>query len=103
MPASPSSARSVTYLRIRSLACSSAPGPRRPGPRITKVLTARDTRAVDGILTVDKPVGWTSHDIVAVCRRVAGRARTGHGGTLDPQASGVLPILFGTATKFVER
>ena len=58
---------------------------------------------MDGILTVDKPVGWTSHDIVAVCRRVAGRARTGHGGTLDPQASGVLPILFGTATKFVER
>ena len=58
---------------------------------------------MDGILTVDKPLGWTSHDVVAVCRRVAGRARTGHGGTLDPLASGVLPILFGTATKFVER
>ncbi len=58
---------------------------------------------VDGILIVDKPVGWTSHDIVAVCRRQAERAKTGHGGTLDPLASGVLPILFGGATKFVER
>lgn len=58
---------------------------------------------VDGILAVDKPIGWTSHDVVAVCRRASGRARTGHGGTLDPLASGVLPILFGTATKFVER
>ncbi len=58
---------------------------------------------MDGILCLDKPVGWTSHDVVAVCRRVSGRARTGHGGTLDPLASGVLPILFGSATKFVER
>lgn len=58
---------------------------------------------MDGILCIDKPVGWTSHDVVAVCRRVSGRARTGHGGTLDPLASGVLPILFGSATKFVER
>lgn len=58
---------------------------------------------MDGVLSVDKPIGWTSHDVVAVCRRVSGRARTGHGGTLDPLASGVLPILFGAATKFVER
>ena len=58
---------------------------------------------MDGILIVDKPTGWTSHDVVAVCRRQAGRVRTGHGGTLDPLASGVLPILFGGATKFVER
>lgn len=58
---------------------------------------------MDGILCVDKPIGWTSHDVVAVCRRVAGRARTGHGGTLDPLASGVLPILFGSATKLMER
>ena len=58
---------------------------------------------MEGILIVDKPTGWTSHDVVAVCRRQAGRARTGHGGTLDPLASGVLPILFGGATKFVER
>lgn len=58
---------------------------------------------MNGILAVDKPVGWTSHDIVAVCRRVARGARTGHGGTLDPLASGVLPVLFGSATKFVER
>lgn len=58
---------------------------------------------MEGILVVSKPVGWTSHDVVAVCRRQAGHARTGHGGTLDPLASGVLPILFGSATKFVER
>ena len=58
---------------------------------------------MEGILIVDKPIGWTSHDIVAVCRRQAAGARTGHGGTLDPRASGVLPVLFGGATKFVDR
>lgn len=58
---------------------------------------------MDGILVADKPLGWTSHDVVAVCRRQAGHVRTGHGGTLDPLARGVLPILFGPATKFSDR
>lgn len=58
---------------------------------------------MDGILVADKPLGWTSHDVVAVCRRQAGHVKTGHGGTLDPLARGVLPILFGSATKFSDR
>lgn len=52
---------------------------------------------------MDKPEGWTSHDVVAAMRRVLGTKRVGHGGTLDPLATGVLPILAGPATKWVER
>lgn len=52
---------------------------------------------------VDKPAGWTSHDVVAVARGILGERHSGHGGTLDPLATGVLPILVGPATKFVER
>lgn len=48
-------------------------------------------------------MGWTSHDAVAVMRRVLGIRRIGHGGTLDPLATGLLPILVGPATKYVER
>jgi tRNA pseudouridine55 synthase len=57
---------------------------------------------VDGILVVDKPVGPTSHDIVALVRRLAGTRKIGHGGTLDPFASGVLPLYLGTGTRIVE-
>jgi tRNA pseudouridine55 synthase len=52
---------------------------------------------------MDKPEGWTSHDVVAVVRGVLGTKRVGHGGTLDPQASGLLPVLVGSATKFADR
>lgn len=52
---------------------------------------------------MDKPAGWTSHDVVAVMRRVLATRRVGHGGTLDPLATGVLPILAGPVTKWVER
>ncbi len=55
------------------------------------------------MLAIDKPEGWTSHDVVAVVRGVLGTRRVGHGGTLDPQASGLLPVLVGTATKFADR
>jgi tRNA pseudouridine55 synthase len=57
---------------------------------------------VDGILVVDKPVGPTSHDVVALVRRLAGTRRIGHGGTLDPFASGVLPLYLGLGTRVVE-
>ena len=57
---------------------------------------------LDGILVVDKPVGPTSHDVVALVRRLAGTKRIGHGGTLDPFASGVLPLYLGLATRVVE-
>jgi tRNA pseudouridine55 synthase len=55
------------------------------------------------VLAIDKPEGWTSHDVVAVVRGVLGIRRVGHGGTLDPQASGLLPVLVGSATKFADR
>lgn len=62
------------------------------------------TRAqgLDGVLLVRKPVGPTSHDIVALVRRLAGTRRVGHGGTLDPFASGILPVFLGRATRLVE-
>ena len=54
---------------------------------------------IDGILLIDKPVGITSHDVVARVRRSLGGAKTGHAGTLDPFASGLLIVLVGKATK----
>ncbi|HEU4918718.1 MAG TPA: tRNA pseudouridine(55) synthase TruB [Candidatus Limnocylindrales bacterium] len=57
---------------------------------------------MDGILVVDKPAGPTSHDIVGLVRRLAATKRVGHGGTLDPFASGVLPLFLGRATRMVE-
>jgi tRNA pseudouridine55 synthase len=57
---------------------------------------------LDGILVIDKPIGPTSHDIVALVRRLAATKRVGHGGTLDPFASGVLPLFLGRATRVVE-
>jgi tRNA pseudouridine55 synthase len=65
-----------------------AGGPRPPG--------------LDGVLVVGKPVGPTSHDVVALIRRLSGTRRVGHGGTLDPFASGVLPVFLGRATRLVE-
>ena len=57
---------------------------------------------MDGILVVAKPVGPTSHDVVGLVRRLAATKRVGHGGTLDPFASGVLPVFLGKATRLVE-
>ncbi len=53
-----------------------------------------------GVVNLDKPVGPTSHDMVDLVRRLSGMRRIGHAGTLDPLASGVLPILVGAATRF---
>ncbi len=55
-----------------------------------------------GVVNLDKPVGPTSHDMVGLMRRLTGTRRIGHAGTLDPLASGVLPILVGAATRFSE-
>ncbi|MCZ2153964.1 MAG: tRNA pseudouridine(55) synthase TruB [Bryobacterales bacterium] len=52
-----------------------------------------------GAIVVDKPSGWTSHDVVARMRRLAATRRIGHLGTLDPMATGVLPLLLGPATR----
>jgi tRNA pseudouridine55 synthase len=57
---------------------------------------------LDGILVVAKPTGPTSHDVVALVRRLAATKRVGHGGTLDPFAAGVLPVFLGHGTRVVE-
>ena len=56
----------------------------------------------NGILIIDKPVGWTSMDVCAKVRGILREKRVGHGGTLDPMATGVLPVFVGQATRGVE-
>lgn len=67
---------------------SPEPGPRRP-------------TAADGVVVVDKPAGWTSHDVVARMRRLASTRKVGHAGTLDPMATGVLVVGIGRATRLL--
>src|SRR5215210_4528279 len=55
-----------------------------------------------GYLVIDKPTGWTSHDVVGKVRRLTGERKVGHAGTLDPAATGVLPVAVGTATRSLE-
>lgn len=57
---------------------------------------------VDGVIVVNKPAGWTSHDAVAKLRKLAGTRRVGHLGTLDPVATGVLPLVVGRATRLAQ-
>ena len=57
--------------------------------------------AVDGIAIVDKPAGWTSHDVVAKARGLLGTRKVGHAGTLDPDATGVLVLGVGRATRLL--
>lgn len=57
---------------------------------------------MDGVLVVHKPLGPSSHDVVVVARRSLGMTRIGHTGTLDPQASGVLPLVLGQATRLAQ-
>jgi tRNA pseudouridine55 synthase len=64
-----------------------------PGPSVS---------GLDGVLVIAKPAGPTSHDVVALVRRLSGTRRVGHGGTLDPFAAGVLPLFLGRATRLAE-
>ena len=57
---------------------------------------------MDGILVINKPAGYTSHDCIAVLRGITGIRKLGHTGTLDPNATGVLPVCMGKATKLIE-
>jgi tRNA pseudouridine55 synthase len=54
-----------------------------------------------GLVVIDKEAGWTSHDVVARCRRLFGQRRVGHAGTLDPDATGVLLVGLGRATRLL--
>lgn len=58
--------------------------------------------SIDGVIVIHKPVGPTSHDVVVCARRALGISRIGHTGTLDPQASGVLPLVLGQATRLAQ-
>ena len=66
-----------------------------------KIPTGSPDSALDGLLVVDKPAGWTSHDVVGRTRRLAATRRVGHAGTLDPMATGVLILGIGRATKLL--
>ena len=57
---------------------------------------------MDGVIVIDKPEGWTSHDVVAKARRIAKTKKVGHLGTLDPIATGVLPLVVGRATRLAQ-
>ena len=57
---------------------------------------------MNGIINVYKEKGYTSHDVVAVLRKIAGQKKIGHTGTLDPDATGVLPVCLGRATKLCD-
>jgi len=63
---------------------------------------AQSCAAVDGVLTMKKESGWTSHDVVAKIRHLLGGVKVGHAGTLDPAATGVLPVLIGRGTRIAE-
>ena len=67
----------------------------------TPRLALRD-EGPNGVLNVNKPFGWTSHDVVRHLRGVLGIQKIGHAGTLDPAATGVLPILVGKGTKIAQ-
>jgi len=56
---------------------------------------------INGLVVVDKAPGWTSHDVVAKCRGIFGQKRVGHAGTLDPDATGVLLVGLGAATRLL--
>src|ERR1019366_6740840 len=62
----------------------------------------RENLNVDGVIVVDKEEGWTSHDVVSKMRRIANTKKIGHLGTLDPIATGVLPLVIGRATRLAQ-
>lgn len=62
----------------------------------------RGPAVIDGFVVVDKPAGMTSHDVVGRCRRIFGQRRVGHAGTLDPDATGVLLVGLGAATRLLQ-
>ena len=67
-----------------------------------KARAAWENLYVDGVIVVDKEEGWTSHDVVSKMRRIANTKRIGHLGTLDPIATGVLPLVVGRATRLAQ-
>jgi tRNA pseudouridine55 synthase len=80
--------------------------PKRLGFQITQSLNRPITQffnfLMNGVLIIDKPAGWTSHDVVNRARRILGQKSVGHLGTLDPMATGVLPLVTGSLTRLAQ-
>ncbi len=76
--------------------------PKCAGSSSPSLLVPSDRLFPDGLIVIDKPAGPTSHDVVAVMRRRVRGQKVGHTGTLDPLASGVLPLVIGKATRLAQ-
>jgi tRNA pseudouridine55 synthase len=63
-------------------------------------MNRQETQDIDGVMLLDKPAGWGSTDALNRVKRLLGARKAGHGGTLDPMATGLLPLAFGLATRF---
>jgi tRNA pseudouridine55 synthase len=79
---------------------SQAVGARASGPATRRSASQSPRRPVHGVLLLDKPVGWTSNDVLQKTKGLLRADKGGHAGTLDPLASGLLPLCFGAAAKF---
>ncbi len=73
-----------------------------PAPAAPSGRQRTPRRALHGVLLLDKPLGWTSNDALVKSRGIMGALKAGHTGTLDPLATGLLPLCFGAATKFAQ-
>lgn len=73
-----------------------------PWPVRARAVGLVNITTVDGVIVIDKPAEWTSHDVVNKMRRIANTRRVGHLGTLDPSATGVLPLVIGRATRLAQ-
>jgi tRNA pseudouridine55 synthase len=98
----------IRYLDAHALNCYSSVGTSNsdgqravnlPAHPASSVAPNNSAAQIDGVIVVDKPRDWTSHDVVNKMRRIAGTKKVGHLGTLDPQATGVLPVVIGRATR----
>src|SRR5205085_12389261 len=87
--------------RRGSTRCCTAPRSSVTSRQSRKMRSQRSEMRLDGWLIIDKPEGITSARVVAAVKRASGAAKIGHAGTLDPLASGVLPLALGEATKTV--
>src|ERR1700692_749712 len=71
-------------------------------PQITRLQITKLQNSMNGVIVIDKPFGLTSHDVVNRVRRILGQRSVGHLGTLDPAATGVLPIVAGNLTRLAQ-
>ena len=76
--------------------------PEKSGPKTDGKTENSKERNVNGILNIYKPQDMTSHDVIAILRKASGVKKSGHTGTLDPMATGVLPVCMGSATRIME-